>query len=84
MDLEILLKVNYERWRNGQVPYLEKVCNINLKKLSTILHEMRVYAKNIRNGRLRKRTGKGKSLLLNYGLAKTVLKILKNGMPLTL
>lgn len=38
MDLEILSKVNYERWRNGQVPYLEKVCNINLKKLSTILH----------------------------------------------
>ena len=45
MDLEILSKVNYELWRNGQVPYLEKVCNINLKKLSTILHEMRVYAK---------------------------------------
>ena len=48
MDLEILSKVNYERWRNGQVPYLEKVCNINLKKLSTILHEMRgVKAKNL-------------------------------------
>ncbi len=45
MDLGILSKVNYELWRNGQVPYLEKVCKINLKKLSTILHEMRVYAK---------------------------------------
>lgn len=44
MDLNILSKDNYELWRNGKVPYLEKVCNINLKKLSTILHEMRVYA----------------------------------------
>lgn len=45
MDLEILSKANYELWRNGKVSYLERVCNINLKKLSTILHEMRVYAK---------------------------------------
>ena len=44
MDLEILSKSNYELWRNGKVPYLEKVCTANLKKLSTILHEIRVYA----------------------------------------
>lgn len=46
MDLEILSKKNYELWRNGKVPYLEKVCNTNLKKLSMILHEIRVYAIN--------------------------------------
>lgn len=45
MDLEILSKTDYELWRNGKVLYLEKVCKVNLKKLSTILHEMRVYAK---------------------------------------
>lgn len=45
MDLEILSKKDYELWRNGKIPYLEKTCNINLKKLSMILHEMRVYAK---------------------------------------
>ena len=45
MDLGILSKTDYELWRNGKVLYLEKVCKINLKKLSTILHEMRVYAK---------------------------------------
>lgn len=45
MDLELLSKKDYELWRNGKIPYLEKSCNINLKKLSMILHEMRVYAK---------------------------------------
>ncbi len=74
MDLGILSKANYERWKNGQVPYLEKVCNINLKKLSTILHEMRVYAKKgilkpsfcvYKKWAVKKRTGKGKSRLLN-------------------
>ena len=44
MDMEILSKADYERWRNGQVPYLEKVCNINLKKLASILVEMKRYA----------------------------------------
>lgn len=43
MDLEILSKKDYELWRNGKVAYLEKVCNINLKKLSTALHEIKVY-----------------------------------------
>ena len=47
MDLGILSKENYELWRNGKVSYLEKVCNIKLKKLSTILHEIRVYAKKM-------------------------------------
>ena len=31
IDLGVLSKANYELWRNGKVPYLEKVCNINLK-----------------------------------------------------
>ncbi|HHV3627494.1 TPA: hypothetical protein ACUJTX_001079 [Streptococcus agalactiae] len=47
MDLGVLSKANYELWRNGKVSYLERVCSINLKKLSTILHEMRVYAKKM-------------------------------------
>ena len=41
MDLQILSKEDYERWRNGQVPYLEKVCKINLKKLAEVLQEMK-------------------------------------------
>ncbi|MBQ9301671.1 hypothetical protein [Butyrivibrio sp.] len=44
MDLQILSKEDYEKWRNGQVPYLEKVCKINLKKLAGVLQEMKRYA----------------------------------------
>ena len=44
MELGILSKEDYERWRNGQIPYLEKVCKINLKKLAGVLEEMKRYA----------------------------------------
>lgn len=44
MDLGVLSKANYERWRHGQVNYLERVCTVNLRKLSVIMHQMRVYA----------------------------------------
>lgn len=79
MDLEMLLKVNYERWRNGQVPYLEKVCNINLKKLSTILHEMRVYAKKgnlkpslcvYKKWAVKKKNGQGKKPVIKLRFSK--------------
>ena len=44
MDIGALKKEDYEAWRYGRVPYLEKVCTLNLAKLSTVRHEMRVYA----------------------------------------
>ena len=44
LDLGLLTKANYELWRKGQVPYLEKVCNTNLNKLATVMKEMRAYA----------------------------------------
>ena len=80
MDLEILSKVNYELWRNGQVPYLEKVCNINLKKLSTILHEMRVYAKKgnlkpsfcvYKRWAVKKKNGQGKKPVIKLQFSKS-------------
>lgn len=80
MDLEILSKVNYERWRNGQVPYLEKVCNINLKKLSTILHEMRVYAQKgnlkpspcvYKKWAVKKKNGQGKKPVIKLRFSKS-------------
>jgi len=45
MELGALSKEDYENWRSGRVPYLEKVCQINLSKLSTIMREMRAYAR---------------------------------------
>ena len=44
MDIGVLPKQKYEDWRFGRVPYLEAVCTVNLRKLSFIMHQMRVYA----------------------------------------
>ncbi len=44
MDIGVLQKDKYEDWRFGRIPYLERVCMVNLGKLSTVRHQMRVYA----------------------------------------
>lgn len=45
MAVGVLSKADYENWRNGRVDYLERVCKINLKKLSAINRTIRDYAK---------------------------------------
>jgi len=45
ISIGALSKEDYERWRNGEVDYLERVCKVNLRKLSFINHEIRVYAR---------------------------------------
>ena len=80
MDLEILSKTDYELWRNGKVLYLEKVCKVNLKKLSTILHEMRVYAKKgnlkpsfcvYKRWAVKKKNGQGKKPVIKLRFSKS-------------
>lgn len=44
MDIGVLSKEDYERWRFGKIDYLERVCKTNKKKLSEIAHEIRVYS----------------------------------------
>ena len=44
MDIGVLPQKKYEEWRFGRVSYLESVCTVNLRKLSFIMHQMRVYA----------------------------------------
>ncbi len=44
MDIGVLSKQDYENWRFGKVTFLEKVCKGNLRKLSQILREMRLYS----------------------------------------
>lgn len=46
ISMEILKDKDYKNWRLGLVPYLERVCNTNLKKLSFIMKKLREYAKN--------------------------------------
>lgn len=36
LKLKYLSQKDYENWRFGKVEYLEKVCDVNLKKLTTI------------------------------------------------
>lgn len=45
MDLQILSKNDYEKWRFGRVDYLERVCKINLSRLKFILRTMKEYGK---------------------------------------
>lgn len=44
MDIGVLPKKNYEDWRHGRVDFLERVCQINLKKLSFIQLQIRICA----------------------------------------
>ena len=44
MEVGVLPKPKYEDWRFGRVDYLERVCTVNLRKLSFIMHQIRVYA----------------------------------------
>ncbi len=45
IKIGVLTKENYENWRFGRVPYLKKVCQISLGKLSSVSREIRAYAK---------------------------------------
>ena len=45
MDVGVLSKEDYERWRFGKIDYLERVCKINLSTLSFIMREIRAYAR---------------------------------------
>ena len=45
MDIGALSKEDYEAWRRGRVDYLERVCRLNLHKLSTMMKAVRAYAR---------------------------------------
>ena len=45
MEVGALSKKNYEDWRFGRADTLERVCSMNLSKLSTVLREMYACAK---------------------------------------
>ena len=48
LKLEYLTKKDYESWRFGKIEYLEKVCNVNLSKLSTINKTIRKIANDLK------------------------------------
>jgi len=63
IDIGILDKLDYEKWRKGQVVYLEKVCKVNLNKLTETVKEIYKYAKELdltQRYTFYKKYGKGK------------------------
>lgn len=47
MELNYLSKDDYEKWRQGRIEYLEKVCGANLKKLSFINKSLKLISKEM-------------------------------------
>lgn len=45
MKIGVLSAKDYENWRFGHEPYLEKVCKTNLSKLTIMMNELRAFAK---------------------------------------
>ena len=45
VDLGYLSETNVDKWRFGKIDYLERVCKVNLSKLSFIMKEVRAYAR---------------------------------------
>ena len=45
LGLNYLAKTDYEKWRNGQIEYLEKICQTNLSKLTAVNQIIRQVAK---------------------------------------
>ncbi len=43
-QLNYLTEKDYENWRFGRIDYLEKVCNVNLSKLTLINKLIRKYS----------------------------------------
>ena len=48
VKLDYLSKKDYENWRFGKVNYLEKVCNVNLSKLTLINKTIRKIATDLK------------------------------------
>ena len=45
IDLGYLAEADVDKWRFGKIDYLERVCKVNLSKLSFIMKEVRAYAR---------------------------------------
>lgn len=62
LKTEILRRTDYEGWRFGRVPYLEKVCADNLSKLTLLMKEIKRYSVYISDEEI----SKAKELMRKY------------------
>ena len=69
LKLEYLSEKEYENWRLGKVEYLEKVCVVNLKKLSTINKTIMEISRQLnlkKSWTAYNKYGKGKKIRLRF------------------
>jgi len=69
MGMDVFSRKDYEDWRLGKIPYLEKVCNINLSKMKVIMDELRLYARThglTDSWTAYHKWGKGKKIALRF------------------
>ena len=80
MAVGVLTKQNYEDWRFGRVDYLERVCTVNLSKLSFIMHQIQEYAKKTglkpsfcyyKRWNVKKKSGQGKRPVIPLRFSKS-------------
>lgn len=80
MEIGFLPKQKYEDWRFGRVDYLERVCMVNLRKLSFIMRQMRVYAQKTglkpsfcyyKQWSVKKKNGQGHKLVIPLRFSKS-------------
>lgn len=93
MEVGVLQKQKYEDWRFGRVDYLERVCTVNLRKLSFIMRQMQVCAQKsglkssfcyYKQWGVKKKMVRAISRWFRCGSAKAGTLKLKNGMQLIL
>jgi len=80
MKLDYLSKPDYEKWRFGKVEYLEKICKINLSKLSYINSILRKTAQQLNlkeSHTVYMKHGKGPKVKLRF--SKSNNKSIENG-----
>ena len=69
LEIGVLTKRDYEEWRMGRVLYLERVCGVNLNKMSLIMAELKSFAagRSLKpSTTVYKKWGKGKRVDLKF------------------
>lgn len=93
MEVGVLQKQKYEDWRFGRVDYLERVCTVNLRKLSFIMRQMQVCAQKsglkssfcyYKQWGVKKKNGQGHKPVVPLRFSKSGNPEIENGMQLIL
>ena len=80
LEIGVLPKRKYEDWRHGRVDYLERVCTVNLRKLSFVMKQVRAYAQKnslkpsvavYKQWAVKQKTGQGRKPVIQLRFSKS-------------